>query len=262
MLFFLLRVLLFCFVCCLTACVGGDNYAPIVDRMTPVGAPPASHIVSRGETLFSISWRYGMDFKGLAITNGVVSPYTIFPGQKIILKSSPVVAKATVSTPQKAAANSLSKSRVAMVPAVKPPPVKAVVSPPAAVAKSLVSARWQWPVKGKLLTAFSSASAVHKGIDLHGILGEPVHAANGGKVVYAGSGLVGYGKLLIIKHDERFLSAYGHNRSLLVKEGDLVKVGQQIAEVGDTGTDKVKLHFEVRRDGKPIDPLTLLKQSS
>jgi len=105
---------------------------------------------------------------------------------------------------------------------------------------------------------FSPASGTHKGIDIKGKLGEPVYAASSGKVVYAGTGLVGYGKLLILKHNENYLSAYGHNRNLLVKEGEKVKVGQRIAEIGDTGTDEVKLHFEIRHNGKPVDPIKLL----
>ncbi|WP_372763625.1 peptidoglycan DD-metalloendopeptidase family protein, partial [Litorivivens sp.] len=98
----------------------------------------------------------------------------------------------------------------------------------------------------------------HKGIDIAGNMEQPVSAAADGVVVYAGSGLVGYGKLLIVKHNERFLSAYAHNNRLLVKEGDQVKQGKVIARMGDTGTDGVKLHFEIRKDGKPVDPVALL----
>ena len=118
--------------------------------------------------------------------------------------------------------------------------------------------RWQWPHSGKLIKRFSLAGNLHKGIDLRGDLGEPVVAANSGKVVYAGSGLVGYGNLLIIRHDEHYLSAYGHNSRLRVSEGDKVKVGQHIADIGNTGSNEMKLHFEIRRDGKPVDPLKLL----
>jgi lipoprotein NlpD len=100
----------------------------------------------------------------------------------------------------------------------------------------------------------------HKGIDIRGELGEPVYAVNSGKVVYAGSGLVGYGNLLIIKHSDRYLSAYAHNSRLLVGEGKIVKAGDRIAEIGDSGTDSVKLHFEIRCDGEPIDPLRILPQ--
>jgi lipoprotein NlpD len=108
------------------------------------------------------------------------------------------------------------------------------------------------------LSSFQGNNGLNKGIDLGGKLGEPVLAAASGQVVYSGSGLRGYGKLLIIKHNETFLSAYAHNDRLLVKEGDLVKVGQRIADMGSSGTDRVKLHFEIRRDGTPVDPLKFL----
>ena len=108
------------------------------------------------------------------------------------------------------------------------------------------------------MSSFQGSNALNKGIDLGGKLGEPVLAAADGQVVYSGSGLRGYGKLLIVKHNETFLSAYAHNDRLLVKEGDFVKAGQRIADMGSSGTDRVKLHFEIRRDGTPVDPLKFL----
>jgi lipoprotein NlpD len=115
-----------------------------------------------------------------------------------------------------------------------------------------------WPTNGRIISGFSATDPLRKGIDLAGQLGEPVVAADSGSVVYAGSGLAGYGELVIIKHNEQFLSAYGHNSKLLIKEGDAVKAGQKIAEVGSSGTDSNKLHFEIRKDGKPVDPLSYL----
>jgi lipoprotein NlpD len=119
-------------------------------------------------------------------------------------------------------------------------------------------AGWAWPTKGTLISRYSSNGSLNKGIDIGGDLGQPVLAASGGTVVYAGNGLRGYGELIIIKHNETYVSAYGHNRRLLVREGQQVKVGQTIAEMGSTGTDRVKLHFEIRRQGKPVDPLQYL----
>lgn len=253
----LMKSSFFISVLLLSGCFGGGNYAPVVERQERVSKVPASHKVSTGETLYSISWRYNLDFRRLAATNGIRSPYTIFPNQKIRLLD---------STKDNSRSNN---QRQAVTPATKPTSKttassnKTKTSKPAntdaiALNRSTHPFRWQWPAKGKTLRGYSTKSAVHKGIDLQGKLGEPVHAANSGTVVYAGSGLVGYGNLLIIKHNEHYLSAYGHNRRLLVKEGELVKVGQKIAEFGDTGTDKVKLHFEIRRDGKPVNPLGLL----
>lgn len=111
---------------------------------------------------------------------------------------------------------------------------------------------WAWPASGKVIAAFNETSS--KGVDLAGKPGDPVLAAAGGRVVYAGTGLRGYGKLVIVKHDNSFLSAYAHNQSLLVKEGQAVSKGQKIAELGDTDSDRPKLHFEIRRQGKPVDP--------
>ena len=117
---------------------------------------------------------------------------------------------------------------------------------------------WIWPVKGPLIQGFSTTGVINKGIDLAGTKGEPVLAAADGKVVYSGTGLVGYGNLIIIKHNETYLSAYGHNSKLLLKEGQWAKAGQKIAEIGSTGTQRDKLHFEIRRNGKPVDPLQYL----
>ncbi len=116
--------------------------------------------------------------------------------------------------------------------------------------------RWRWPSGGPVVRRYSST--VHKGIDIGGQRGDPVEAVANGQVVYAGTGIVGLGELLIVKHNEVYLSAYGHNHRLLVSEGDTVKAGQRIAEKGSSGTDSVRLHFEIRKAGKPIDPLRLL----
>ena len=115
---------------------------------------------------------------------------------------------------------------------------------------------FQWPARGNLISGFDESK--NKGLDIGGKVGDPVLAAADGRVVYAGAGLRGYGNLIIIKHDNTYLTAYAHNSKLLVKEGDNVRKGQKIAEMGDTDTDQVKLHFEIRRLGKPIDPATLL----
>lgn len=148
------------------------------------------------------------------------------------------------------------------VPAKPAPAPAATTSPPSSGATPVVAGAaaggWAWPASGTLIGRFASNGSLNKGIDIAGQLGQPVLAASGGTVVYAGSGLRGYGELVIIKHNETYVSAYGHNRRLLVREGQQVKVGQSIAEMGSTGTDRVKLHFEIRRQGKPVDPLQYL----
>ncbi len=148
-------------------------------------------------------------------------------------------------------------------PEIAPPPVAPAAEPKAAPKSASVAADdgdkldWGWPAKGKIVAGFSEATSL-KGIDIAGSAGQPVTASAGGKVVYAGSGLRGYGKLIIIKHNDAYLSAYAHNRDILVKEGQQVVKGQKIAEMGNTDTDQVKLHFEIRRQGKPVDPLRYL----
>jgi lipoprotein NlpD len=147
----------------------------------------------------------------------------------------------------------------APAPGAAPVTPPAPAAPPPAPDKAGGTAEeaidWIWPVKGKVLSTFTEAS---KGIDIGGRKGAPVLAASGGRVVYAGSGLRGYGKLVIIKHNETWLSAYAHNENILVKEQQEVKRGQKIAEMGSTDADQVKLHFEIRRQGKPVDPARLL----
>jgi lipoprotein NlpD len=117
---------------------------------------------------------------------------------------------------------------------------------------------WRWPAQGRLLRRFDSNGTGKKGIAIGGRLNSPVVAAAGGRVVYRGSGLVGYGRLIIVKHNNNYLSAYGHNQELLVDEGDQVRAGQLIARMGSSGTNQVMLHFEIRQNGKPVDPLKLL----
>jgi lipoprotein NlpD len=245
----------------LSGCFGGGHYAPVIERKQRLEAVPKFHTVDRGDTLYSIAWLYSMDFRGLASTNAIGFPYTIYPGQRIRLHGR------SASLGNKGSANAKSQVAVAVVSsgqAVAPALSKtaeASVAKPVTTRQSGYPFRWQWPATKKITRPYSSASSVHKGIDIQGNFGEPVRAANSGKVVYAGSGLVGFGNLLIIKHNERYLSAYGHNSKLVVAEGAQVKAGQKIAEFGDSGTDKVKLHFEIRRDGKPINPLSLLPKN-
>lgn len=231
----------------LLACAGDPPRAPVEDRRGvpgTVSAKPATHRVVAGDTLYAIAWRYGMDYRALARANGVARPYTIFPGQVLRLDGS----KAAAS--RKTARTSTSKP--VAKPGVKQSPAPAKTT---AVKRGPVSG-WRWPTSGKVVRGFSGT--VHKGIDIAGKAGDAVAATAAGEVVYAGSGIVGYGKLLIVKHNETYLSAYGHNRKLLVGEGETVAAGQRIAEKGSSATNSVKLHFEIRREGKPIDPKKLL----
>ncbi len=255
---FLNRSLLFVWAAILlVACGSGPNFAPVEDLHSPPERVPEHYVVRSGDTLFSIAFRYGLDFRGLASANGIGRDYAIYPGQRLRLDDSqsstraadPVAASSPPSSPN----NALSRPKTPSAPVAvkqrtspKPQPMPAPVS------------NWQWPSEGKIVRGFNSSQYAHKGIDIAGKLEQPVKAAAAGVVVYAGSGLVGYGKLLIVKHSDRYLSAYAHNNQLLAKEGETVRQGQVIARMGDSGTDSVKLHFEIREDGKPINPVKLL----
>lgn len=236
---------------CLASCVGSQHQTPVQSRQQPPSIKIGSHIVAQGETLFSIAWAYNLDYRALADANGIDRSYTIYPGQKLHLNASSRSSASTAVPTSK----------------VKKPTYSPVKNTPKSVSKTVKkpsssysatasngSLSWQWPAKGKVVQRFSASGKVNKGIDIEGKLGDAVSASAEGSVVYAGTGLLGYGKLVIIKHNDKFLSAYAHNRKLLVNEGDSVKAGEKIAEIGASGTQKIKLHFEIRRDGKPTDP--------
>ena len=253
----------------LLAC-GSPQPAQVVDRVQPPSRKiqnPVAHQVSHGETLFSIAWRYGLDYRQLANHNRINPPYTIYPGQKIRLnvgaapQASTSTPRATSATPRPQAAPVNRPSNPTPVRPTtaarsenKTPKTTTTSQPPLLTG----APKWQWPVEGRVLSGFHGNNGLNKGIDIGGNLGQPVLAAASGQIVYAGSGLRGYGKLLIIKHNETYLSAYAHNPHLLVKEGDVVKAGQKIADMGSSGTDRVKLHFEIRREGTPVDPMKYL----
>lgn len=222
---------------------------------TPVSVPKygASTVVQRGDTVYRIATSNGISPLDLAMWNNIAAPYTIYPGQRLRLfpqtgSSGPRASARPVSRPAAASSGSA---------AVKPAPAPATSTVPVAAAiRSNVA--WRWPADGALINRFKQGEPTRQGIDISGAAGSPVKAAADGIVVYSGSGLVGYGELIIIKHDEQWLSAYGHNRTRLVNEGQVVKSGQQVAELGRTGASRDMLHFEVRHNGKPVDPLQYL----
>ncbi|HTF95837.1 MAG TPA: peptidoglycan DD-metalloendopeptidase family protein [Cellvibrio sp.] len=234
--------------------------APVSEKSQNTIWRPKTYVVAPGDTLFSIAWRYGLKYENLAKHNGILPPYIIRPSQVIRLDVGATTTKKLLSPNQTkqtviSQIHSIPKSHQPLLrkenKTVSPKSFPKIIAPQSAP-------QWRWPSKGTILSSFQGNDGFNKGIDLGGKLGEPVLAAASGQVVYAGSGLRGYGKLLIIKHNETFLSAYAHNERLRVKEGDSVKVGQVIADMGSSGTDRIKLHFEIRRDGTPVDPLKYL----
>ncbi len=206
-----------------------------------VAGGTGTYVVRKGDSLYSIAFRYGLDYKSLARINGVRSPYTIYVDQLIRLRVS-------AKSPKKDSAPVATQSSTR-------PPSKVSKAPPA---PSALVASWRWPLKGEVINRFSLVQPVNKGIDIAGDIGDTVRAAADGVVVYAGGNLRGYGQLVIVKHNDSFLSAYGNNEKMLVKEGEKVKAGKSIARVGKTAANVEMLHFEIRRDGKPVDPLRYL----
>ena len=341
---FLRRVGLPLGIALLLAACASNQPAPVVDMSMPSNSPAASaaapavasgsYRVVRGDTLYAIAFKHGLDYRDLAAWNGVAAPYKIFVGQELHLsapaRTEPattapvaVAAKSTESLPEPAPGAAVTTGisgrppvattapafedvppqsaapapeppkaveppvAAAPVPAIAPPKPtelqKPVSPPPAPVAAAtppskpapppkpseparadnapeLVSGgvAWRWPSEGKVIGAYVSGEPTKQGIDIGGKSGDPVRAAADGEVVYSGNGLIGYGELIIVKHNANFLSAYGHNRARLVKEGDKVKAGQAIAEMGASASSRDELHFEIRKNGKPVNPLEYL----
>ncbi len=199
-----------------------------------------------------------------AAPKAIKEPYSEERAREMAKAAEPAqVARAEPPRPPSAAPAPSPASPAAPGPAAAAPP-PAQASAPAAPSPALAADEdldWMWPAKGKLVTGFSDTANL-KGIDIAGTMGQPVLASAAGRVVYAGSGLRGYGKLVIIKHNDKFLTAYAHNREIVVKEGQQVARGQKIAEMGNTDADQVKLHFEIRRLGRPMDPLRYLPPAS
>ncbi len=209
------------------------------------------HKVLKGETLYSIAYLHGLDYRELAAWNRISKPYTIYPGQRLQLKGPRVPLKAATT----ATTSAKKPSRAKQSPSTTRK--KTVVSKKSKASKP-VKHGWVWPTRGKVIQKYSPKGRGNKGIDIAGKPGQPILAASSGKVVYSGDGLPGYGNLIIVKHSEQYLSAYAHNRKLLVREGRTVTRGQKIAEMGSTGTQSPRLHFEIRRHGKPVNPLRYL----
>lgn len=213
----------------LCGCVEMDGGAPVTDHS--ISSSPISteyYRVQSGDTVYSIAWAYGLDYRQLITINRLQLPYKVYIGQPLRVK-----------------------------------PVRAGVAQPPSIAVApyrpyKVFAKWRWPVQGLIIKGFSEKSFGNKGIDLGGRLGQPIRAASSGIVVYCGAGIRGYGNLILIKHNQQFLSAYAFNQSNLVKDGMSVRSGQKIATMGRDNSGRVLLHFEIRYNGKPVNPLHYL----
>lgn len=248
----------------------GQAY-PAPSRETAAPLPRgAVHLVRSGETLYGISFRYGLRFQDVAAWNGIYDPYVIEVGQRLRLRPSSgqvAAAPSRPAGPQAWRPRAPTGGAVAPPPAADPAGVGALparpLAPTAASASgspvsNLPMPAWRWPVHGAIIGRYVSGDQTQQGINIAGQAGQDVAAAADGVVVYSGAGLVGYGELIIIKHSDEWLSAYAHNRRRLVSEGARVKAGDNIAEMGRTGAVREMLHFEIRRNGKPVDPLQFL----
>ena len=226
--------------------------APIDQRPPPPSEKINHHIVSQGETLFAIAWRYEKDLDKLARANGLSRPYTIYNGQRLTLNTSYLPAVRRTVTP---AARQPVISRPNKPP--EQPPIQVTKPPPKSTASLPSNWHWQWPSEGRVTKTYNS-DQLFKGVDIESHSGQPVVAAAPGVVVYAGDGLRGYGQLIIVKHSEVYLSAYAHCRKIFVREGQMLKGGEKIAEVGGDPANTKRLYFEIRKDGKPVNPLSFL----
>lgn len=263
-----MRTILILLILMLTACGGGRSVAPIGNYGNNAKTPSnfgsgsrstsgAVYKVRKGDTLYSISFRYGMDYKELAEINHIRAPYNIYVDQKIVFtKTKP---KTSYNKPVVKQRSETNKTPSKWQPATQTKQSTTIKNTTATSSSSAnQNLTWRWPTVGKVISTYSISSAGRKGIDIAGRSGQAVVASASGKVVYSGNGLARYGNLLIIKHNDVYLSAYAHNQTLLVKEGQYVKAGQNIATLGRSGAQQEQLHFEIRRNGKPVDPLRFL----
>ncbi|TVQ27901.1 MAG: LysM peptidoglycan-binding domain-containing protein [Wenzhouxiangella sp.] len=272
----LLPLLIGCLLAGLLAGCAPRQPAPVEDRSPGHQAPPVQRLpappfyeVQRGDTLYSIAFRFGLDWRRVAEWNRITAPYTIRPGQELRLSAPPAVVASTPPppppprttppepSPPRPAATPAPAPRSEPAPAPRAEPPSPAAGESGGATRSVAGVVWQWPTVGRISRPFDPA-ATRRGLGITGQLGQPVVAAADGEVVYSGTALIGYGELVIIKHSESMLSAYGHNRRRLVEEGDRVRRGQAIAELGMNERDEEILHFEIRRNGQAEDPMRFL----
>lgn len=268
-------VLIFATLCCvgLSGCAQRTEPAPVtrlykgksIHDFERASLAAERYTVEPGDTLYSIAFRANEDIRTVAKWNGITPPYTIVPGQEIRLAGTSKSSVETVASPAKKEyrkpQNSQNKSKPVTVkqqtratvqtkPSSRPSILKRN-EPPLPASKDI---QWQWPSPGRVIREFSTAEAGSKGLDIAGTKGDAVVAAAAGKVVYAGNALKGYGQLIILKHNDDYITAYAHNEKLLVNEQQWVNKGDEIATMGDTDAERVKLHFQVRFRGKSVNP--------
>ncbi|CAM5191007.1 peptidoglycan DD-metalloendopeptidase family protein [Oligella ureolytica] len=227
-----------CFSALLAAC-GSSSKAPITSADGSGATSSAgTYVVQRGDTLYSIARRHGTSVANLSSLNRITDPSQLEVGQRLSVRGATAATSSATPTATRATAASTSQA----------------VSAPAAAADAKAIS-WAWPVRGNVITQFSSTT---RGIDIAGTIGTPVNSAADGTVSYVGNGLRGLGNLVLVTHSNGFITAYAHNSRITVQTNERVKKGQKIAELGDTDTTSPRLHFQVRRNGTPVNPLSYL----
>jgi len=269
----------------LAAC--GPSWSPVENDAGTRGSykttPDGYYRVRRGDSLYTIAFKLGLDWRDLSEWNGIRAPYTIYPDQELRLSAPPSRSSAGVVTRAArtpAATVSTDQPKTAAAPQEAPgqPPATPVGESPAPAAEAAEPTRespparaasagslsdpnaWLWPTEGRLLSSFKANDPSRNGIEIGGSEGQPIVASAAGQVVYSGSGLIGYGELIIVKHSDRMLSAYAHNRRRLVSEGQQVAAGEKLAEMGRDDRNRAMLHFEIRVNGTPQDPMKYLSR--
>jgi len=261
-------------ICLLHGC--GPSWSPVERRSTDGSGTQLTadgdYRVRRGDSLYTIAFHFGLDWRDIAEWNGIAPPYVIYPDQELRM-SPPARSTQSVVETRPAQTPKGSSSRDGGGPASAPrppdPPAPEASGTAAPPQSSTAPARtapsklpdpgaWLWPTEGRLISGFKANDPTRNGIDIGGREGQPVTAAAAGEVVYSGSGLIGYGELIIIKHSDRMLSAYAHNKRRLVVEGQAVAAGETVAEMGRNDRNQAMLHFEIRVNGAPQDPMKYL----
>ncbi len=210
------------------SCADDNPIAPVVNAWHQAKASSSLYHVQKGDTIYSIAWAFGLDYRALAAANDLQPPYVLSPGEDLKM----------VPTPHQ------SSSKVTIHETQLVPPSQSI---------------WYWPAKGRLVERFTARMTGSQGIGISGKIGQSIHATSAGEVVYSGDGVRGYGNLIIVKHNSNYLSAYAFNQQNLVQVGDFVKANQVIARMGKNDAGRTLLYFEIRYKGKPVDPLLFLR---
>ena len=255
----------------LVSCAGPERPAPLVvlnsQHYPEAEKKLTNYTVKAGDTLYAIAWYTGNDYRDIAKWNSLSEPYNIYPGQSLNLQSSERVLKKLRTVNNTTGQTSKHKPKMSIDQKDSQAycncesdvnNTKGVVSKPKINGFPQRVEKWIWPAQGRIELSNSNGQTTQTGVDIYSNQGSEVVAAASGKVVYAGNALRGYGNLIIIKHTESFLSAYAHSDLILVSEREWVSAGQEIAKMGDTGTTRVKLHFEIRFRGKAVEPMKYL----